>query len=197
MPAVNVIIHILNAASLYDAIKTYLTDAGSTANVVFGWRELTKQVNLGATRTGRVVLVPGDDKGLAGSFAAPPMNTFPRRIKTRLELIAVHVWGHDPEAPNDEKAQYAATMALEDLVINAVHDKASGRYELSDAEWVVSPTEKLFGKARLFYVVLEVPVARRHSVAHALPAIPEPPATVEVSETIAFQSGDYTEEAAP
>jgi len=175
-----------DCSELFEDVKDYFALHGYGSSVVFGWREVSKQVNQGTGRANRVVFVPGDDGGKAGKLAPAKIGGRRRQIATYEELFQLRVWGHDPAAPNDERAQYRATRALFDLVLNALRDSACGRYDVGDPKWTTTPVERLFGKELVANVTLDVPVMRSSQ-----PIVLPPPALApEPSASLVFPGGE-------
>lgn len=149
---------VITAAQLYRECVTFVGGIDNTISVVFGRRELTKQVNQGANRAGRICFIPGDDAGKAGQYTGAKMGSRFRQAMTRVELCSVHCWGYDPSNPNDESVQYEAERRVEDLLLNSLRASAEGRIHYQDPEWVIAPVERVFGAAKWVRFLLEVPV---------------------------------------
>jgi hypothetical protein len=146
--------------ALFDNVKQNLADQGVTANVVFGRREPTKQINQGPGRANRVVFAPGDDSGSLGEYAAardPGRN--PRPLRSWDLRCRVFVWAYDGDAPQDEYAQFSALLDLHDAVIRAIYRDAVGQFQLSAPRLVADPVERRFGEEMVFELVLvRVPI---------------------------------------
>ena len=141
--------------TLFNAVKDDFESNGVTANVIFGRREPSKTTNQGPGRANRVVFSPGVN-GRMGSYGParnPGRN--PRPIATLLEMATVYVWAFDGSAPNDEAVQYEACRLLHDAVVASIYRAAHGTYEISDAAWVVSRTERQFGYECTFTLALQ------------------------------------------
>lgn len=175
-----------DCSELFEDVRDYFALQGYGSSVVFGWRETTKQSNQGAGRANRVVFVPGDESGKAGKMAPPKKEGRRRQIATHKELFQVRVWGYDPAAPNDERAQYRATRALYDLVLNGIREAACGRHVLGDPTWTTSPVERVFGKELVVTVTLDVPVLRTRQAV----VLPPPALAPEPSASLVFPSGE-------
>lgn len=84
---------IVNVATIYTEAKAWVATIDPNISVVFGRRELAKQMNQGATRGNRIAFIPGDDTGKDGQYTGPRGMTMPRRIYDRLEIFQVRCWG--------------------------------------------------------------------------------------------------------
>lgn len=162
MPAKVVTITVLDAGTLYDDVAAALAISAPTVSVVFGTREPTKQTNQGSDGAGRVCIYPHDESGKAGSYGPPVGLGFPKRVLSRMELITVRVWAADRSDQTDDRKQYAAVIALENEVLNAIKRSASGRIDWTraDAEWLAKPIERSFGREKLIRFELQVAVLR-------------------------------------
>lgn len=149
---------VVTAAQLYRECVTYAAARDETLRVVFGRREVTKQINQGSARAGRICFVPGDRNGKAGQYDGPKMGSRAGQVATRLEICSVHVWGFDPAAPNDESVQYDALIRVENILLNSLRLSAMGRIKYVDPEWDITPVERVFGSAKWVCFELQVPV---------------------------------------
>ncbi len=157
-------VHTITAAVWLSALdqlvidmRAYFSARSRTEVIAWGRRALTKQTNqqAGTARAGRVVVVPGDDTGKLGKLlpAKDPGHN-PRCIYTFAEMGEVHVWGHDPAAPDDELAHYRIAWALFERVLRAIRSSQCGRIELSDPKITVTPVERVFGCELVFLVTV-------------------------------------------
>lgn len=179
---------------LVERVETLFAKDGTTANVVFGWREVAKQINQGTGRANRVVFEPGDSLALGDITAANQPGRNPRPIATLGELATVYVWAVDSTAPNDELKQYTAARLLFDAVVRAIHLCAVGHstvadrigYRITKPRWVRDNPERAFGAEIAFTLALDA-------------MIPDEPWTEPTAGTIdasigvkdTFPSGDY------
>jgi len=158
-------------SNLFDEVKTRLTAATVDATVVFGKREVTKQINQGPGRANRVVFVPGDEAGALGAYEPvrePGPNLRSRVIaggrRTPRSLwdwhVAgrVYVWAFDGTAPEDERKQWDAMVELHDYVVEAIHGAASGNYKIRAPKDPAKTVERRFGCETMFVVELRQPV---------------------------------------
>lgn len=171
---------------LYESVRAYFGAAGRLEVLDWGRRALTKQINQAPApaRAGRVVFVPGDDTGKAGKLGAPRHpGGYPRAIYSWNELATIHVWGHDPTAPNDERAHYRVGWDLFELTLRALRDAQVGRILMSDPVWTIAPVERVFGCELTFSVTVDGKILD-DSVAIVKPTTPD------FTAAMAFASGD-------
>jgi hypothetical protein len=153
---------------LYRHVQQRFTDAGITAEVVFGRREVAKQINQGPGRANRVVFAPGDDGGSLGGYDAPVKpGRNPRSLWDWMFIGRVYVWAYDPAAPNDEAANWESLVDLHDLVLEAIHSYTAGFY-LPSAPRLLGTIERRFGEEIVFLLehrqpVLATPRPRREA----------------------------------
>lgn len=151
-------------------VKALFTSEGNTANVVFGKRESTKQINQGTGRANRVVFSPGDPAGKAGSYTGAKVTrkgpSFAGRkasksLGTFLEKATVYCWSVDATtaaALNDESKQYDAARLLHDQVIRAIYRSPNvghGTFKISGPQWVQDKVERRFGAEIMFQLEFE------------------------------------------
>lgn len=151
---------------LFEAVRDRFALEGPDANVVFGPREKTKQINQGPGRANRVVFSPGDPSGKAGKYEGAKLARVPlaerrtRSLRTFRELATVYCWGKDGDHPNDEAAQYEAARLLHDYVVRAVYRSpvGHGSFELSGPQWIRKDTERTNGAEIMFLLEFEAAV---------------------------------------
>ncbi len=128
---------------LYDAVSARFVAEGTDAPNVFGWRARSLQREDGKSR---IAWVPGDPSGNAGSEApARQPGRNPRPIATFAELFTVEIIGVDPDAGEDERAQWKATRLLRDAWFRAVYLAAHGTFSIKSQVWLVDKTQRRFG----------------------------------------------------
>jgi hypothetical protein len=148
----------VSLTALYRHVKDRMATAGSTAEVVFGNREVGKQINQGAGRANRVVFAPGDDSGALGGYEPPAkIGRNPRSLWDWAIASRVYVWAYDPSAPNDEAVQWDAVTELHDVVIEAIHSYTAAFYKPT-APRRLGPTERRFGEEVVFLLEHRQPV---------------------------------------
>jgi len=133
---------------LFQHVKTAIAAEDASIEVAFGRREVSKQINLGGRRSGRIVLHEGAPDGDIGEEVAPRWpGTEPRPLKDELEKFTVYIWGHDNVHPQDELKQHDAAWALYCAWRRIVFKKAEGRAAQLSKRWK-SPQriERAFGK---------------------------------------------------
>ena len=133
---------------LFKYVKTAMYAEDQTIEVVFGRREVAKQLNQGVNRAGRIAFHEGDPGGDIGEEVPPRwVGGEPRPLKDEQELFTVYVWGHDNRWPQDDVKQHDAAWALFCAWRRIVFLKAEGRVAIKSKRWK-SPQriERAFGK---------------------------------------------------
>ena len=149
----------MSLVQLYQHTKTRLATLGVDAEVVFGEREVAKQINQGPGRANRVVFAPGDENGGLGSYDGPVKpGRNPRSLWDWMLLFRVYLWAYDASKPEDELVQWAAVVELHDYVMEAIHPFVAAFYKPSAAKNLAKPMERRFGKEILLLVELRQPV---------------------------------------
>lgn len=145
-----------------DYVAAYFAANGVTALVDAGWRKRTQGVNQGAGGANRVLFSPSDDSGDGGELV-PPRFPGQRQIRQAADQAAVgtirslqnwnrkvqlSIWAVDPDPTlrANERAQIAATEALLEWTVRAVHSSpgAFAAAKFGKAKWTV-PAERSFG----------------------------------------------------
>lgn len=145
---------------LVDGVATDLASIGVTANVTIGWREPSKQANQGPGGANRVVFIPSDPNGAGGQIVGPKLPgprpiidpatpdkpvAYVRALRDWERTVVVSIWAVDTSAPNDERAQYEATVALFERVMQAVQRVTPVTVRWGRVDWV-TPKERQFGR---------------------------------------------------
>jgi len=178
----------LAVSKLFADVSADLAEHAITANVVFGWRELAKQVNQGPGQANRVVFVPGTvpDGDMGKDLPARNPGRVPRPIATVAEIVTIEVWGYDASAPENELKQYEAARFLYDAVRAAVYRSSHGTYTIEGQNWVTEKTERRFGAA------IRIELAIQAMIPDAPPSwvyAPQP-ITATSEDVIALPGGD-------
>jgi hypothetical protein len=169
---------IVTRSGLLAAVATvgaFLAANGVTATVEVGWKRRPQQLNQGPLGANRVVFIPSDEKGEAGSLkpvrfpgqrtvrdgeGAPVGN-----IRSLLEWerqVVVSIWASDrttPGDPNNEAAQIEAVETLFEWVVRATH-AAPGAFASvtwGDPTFTV-PAERSFGLELLAPLTFSHPI---------------------------------------
>lgn len=157
---------------LVDAVADYLALQGqSTAHVSIGWKETAKQGNQGPGGANRVVFQPSDDAGDGGTLRSPT-TTGAVGVKDGDELVAhaypiadwdrtvlVSVWAHDPARPEDDRAQYEATVALLEKTMQAVRRFAPpAAAKFGRVKWLKPKLERTFGREAVVALAFTAPL---------------------------------------
>lgn len=138
---------------LFNAVRAQFVADDSDAVVVFGWKEVAKQINQGPGGANRIVFKPGDKSNKGGPVLAPDKpGRNPRPLYTLNELFDVYIWAVDARALDDELAQVEAARLLHDQVLRALYlvthtdgDKGLGPVAFGDWQWNKGPIERPFG----------------------------------------------------
>ena len=149
----------MSLIQLYQHTKTELPKLGVTAEVVFGEREIGKQINQGPGRANRVVFAPGDENGGLGGYQGPVKpGRNPRSLWDWMLLFRLYIWAYDGSKPEDELVQWAALVELHDCVMEVIHPFVAAFYRLNAAKNIAKPGERRFGKELLVVVEMRQPV---------------------------------------
>lgn len=156
----------MSFSELYDTVKAALP----TVSVAFGEREIGKQTNQGPGRANRVVFAPGDESGslgpLEGARSPGPNLRMRGVVGRRLARVLwnwqlagrMYVWAYDGSAPNDERKQWDAFVALYERVVEACHRYESGGYSLGPPKDTRKTVERRFGFEAVTLVTIGQPV---------------------------------------
>lgn len=137
--------------ALVAAVQAYFDANDVSANVVFGVRELTKQINQGPNGANRVVFSP-DPNGDGGTILPPRLKASggqagsPRPIVTWEKLLIVSIWAVDTSDKDNELLQFVAVENLFESTVQAVRSYAHADITWGSPKWTTSPVELLFGK---------------------------------------------------
>lgn len=154
--------------ALFDFVVARLADSSPSTSIVFGEREIAKQINQGTGRANRVVFAPGDEGGALGSYeppARPGMRSAVGATNQRARSLwdwrlaaRVYVWAYDGTAAEDERAQWRAMVELHDLVVEAIHAFAPGHYAIRAPRATGKTIERRFGRETMFILEYAQPV---------------------------------------
>jgi len=150
--------------ALSDGVRAYFEANRIDASVpAVGWRQRTMWTNEGPGGGSRVIFMPGQfDGGLdsrplkGGSFhKARQTHDDPRPLVWWARLATLSVWAVDPDRPDDEELQIAATEDLLEKAVSAAHNAIDpvtgspvGLADLiwGDLTWVRPPSDAAFGR---------------------------------------------------
>lgn len=135
-------------ADLFEHVRQAIRAEDPSLEVVFGRREVSKQLNQGLKRAGRIVFHEGTPDGDIGEEVAPRWpGSEPRPLKDELEAFTVYIWAHSSLWPQDELKQHEAAWTLFCAWRRIVFLKAEGRAAIKSKRWK-SPgrIERPFGK---------------------------------------------------
>jgi len=157
---------------LADAVTAYFANHGVTANTVIGWKESAKQTNQGPGGANRVCFTPSDESGNGGTFTQPkvvgqyeikdPTGTvvaYATPIADWQRLVMVSVWAQDPTKPEDERAQYEATVDLYERTRRAIRRFAPHpNTQFGGAKWMRPALERAFGRELVVAMTFTFPI---------------------------------------
>lgn len=182
---------------LFQDVKAlFVSEAVTTANVVFGKREPTKQVNQGVGRANRVVFVPGDPSGKAGTYEGAKIHRrgfggghkASKSLLTFKELATVYCWAvdaTDSATLNDENKQYDAARLLHDQVVRAIYrspNMGHGTFKLSSPTWFQDKVERRYGAEIMFLLEIEAMIPDEPGLGQLPTAIVNPTIAVGPAE---------------
>lgn len=146
-----------------------------TANVDFGWNRTIRQDNQGAGGANRVVFMPSDEAGNGGEIrparfmgdrnvrdADGKVVGNIRALQDVEEIVTVFVWARDAQHPDDEVAQYEATVTLAERTMIAIHGApgAYGCVTWRSRKWR-PPLERAFGRELQLVLTIDQPIFAR------------------------------------
>jgi len=155
--------------ALVDSVEANLAARGVTAIVEIGWKEPGKQAQ-GPGGANRVVFIPSGEDGSAGEIVAPKlagMNeikdganvvAYVRELRDWAREVVVSVWAADTTAPENERKQYEATVALLEEVMRSVQRFAPQRAAWGRARWIRPALERQFGRELRVDMVFTYPL---------------------------------------
>jgi hypothetical protein len=198
--------------ALSDGVRAFFAANQIPADVTpVGWKYRTFQLNQGPGGGSRVCFIPGRiDPSMPGppkvidagklsqpSTAAPPGVARagglkdgvrnPRPLRSWHHIVSVSIWGVDPTDTSNDELQYAATVALFEQTIQAMHFSVDpvteipvgmANLEHEGASWVLPPVERAFGRELVLFFVQHGPLyAPAKDVTTPQPAIIKGPIT--------------------
>lgn len=159
-----------------DYVASYFAANGVTATTDVGWRKRTQGVNQGAGGANRVLFSPSDESGdggelmpprfpgarqLRGAADATPALASIRSLVNWNRKVQLSIWAVDPDPTKRavERAQIAATEALLEWTVRAVHSApgAFAAVKFSKAKWT-QPVERSFGLEILIGLEFSQPI---------------------------------------
>lgn len=164
--------NIAGLTALAAGMQGYFTKYAIDTVVAFGWRARSEILNQGPGGANRIVIIPGDPKsGKAGPLKrGRQAQTNPRVLFEWDALATMSIWGVDTNDTNDEKLQYAATVALLELAVRALQNAVEpttmtpvgvANLTLGEPSWSVDNTEMYFGRELLLPITQKGPLLDR------------------------------------
>lgn len=131
--------------NLFDKVVQRFASEGTAIDNSFGWKEPPRQ----ATNPNRIIWTPGDGSGSLGDLGAAryPGGLPARPLAMLLESFTCLIVGADPQAPNDDRAQYHQTRLNYDAWLRAVYLAAVGTFTIKSQAWDVTRKEGRMGAA--------------------------------------------------
>lgn len=154
--------------ALVQGTKDFFAAQQVTAAVAFGWKAHWEQLNQGPGGANRVVFIPGRvdlsapaaPRVIDAGTLSKPRKTHdnPRELAWWHKPVTLSIWGVDTTDRNDDLKQYAATVALFEQTMQAIHgavfttpDGVTHNVGLADViweepRWIAPPVEMGFGR---------------------------------------------------
>jgi len=130
---------------LFDSVVQRFADEKTLIENTFGWKEPSRQ----STNPNRIIWVPGDASASLGDLgAARYPGTLPARpLAMLLESFTCLIVGADPQAVQDDRAQYHQARLNYDAWLRAVYLAAVGTFSIKSQSWDMKRMEGRFGAA--------------------------------------------------
>lgn len=131
---------------LYDDVTERFRKERTECELAFGRRAITEHPIAADIR--RVVFVPGDRNGAAGSLEPPKYaGGAPRVLATFREVFHVVITAQDPSNPTDERLQYRAVSLLFDAWERACQCSMKAAFSVTAIDWDADRPQNTFGAA--------------------------------------------------
>jgi hypothetical protein len=138
----------MNIGELFQAVRDAFAGNGGTTSVVFGEREPTRQDNQGPAGASRIVVVPCEGDAIGDVQPGQEGNIGALQAKA-----VIYVWASDPDAPEDEAAQYVATRVLFGALYSFLWRASAGTIQFGRVTRV-KMLERLLGAEWRFAITL-------------------------------------------
>jgi len=130
---------------LFDSVVQRFADEKTLIDNSFGWKEPSRQ----GSNNNRIIWIPGDGSNSLGDLGAPryPGGLPARPIAMLLESFTCLIVGADPQAQDDDRAQYHQARLNYDAWLRAVYLAAVGTFAIKSQAWDMTRKEGRFGAA--------------------------------------------------
>jgi hypothetical protein len=161
---------ILALENLLNNVTARFATEGTLIANTFGWKAPERQ----SKEINRIIWVPGDGSGSLGDIGGPryPGGLPERPLAMLDELFTCWIIGADPQAIQDDLAQYHQTRLNYDAWVRAVYLAAHGTYKIKQQSWDITRKEGRFG------AMIKV-------VGSVQAVIPDSPLTIAPVDTVA------------
>lgn len=131
--------------NLFDRVVERFASEKTLIENTFGWREPPRQ----GGNPNRIIWTPGDGSGSLGDLggARYPGGLPARPLAMLLESFTCVIVGADPQAVQDDRAQYHQARLNYDAWLRAVYLAAHGTFSIKSQTWDVSRKEGRMGAA--------------------------------------------------
>ena len=141
---------------LFDKVVQRFADEQTLIDNVFGWKEPPRQ----GGNINRIIWTPGDPSGSLGDDAGPryPGSPPARPLGMLLETFTCTIVGANPQAKEDDRAQYNQVRLNYDAWRRAVYKAAVGTFTIKSQTWDIKRKEGRMGAAVIVVATIQAPV---------------------------------------
>ena len=128
---------------LFDSVVQRFADEKTLIDNTFGWKEPPRQ----GGSVNRIIWTPGDTSNSLGDLGAPrsPGKLPARPLAMLLESFTCVIVGADPQAKEDDRAQYHQARLNYDAWLRAVYLAAVGTFTIKSQAWDMTRKEGRMG----------------------------------------------------
>lgn len=128
---------------LFDSVVQRFAEEKTLVENVFGWKEPPRQ----GGNINRIIWTPGDASGSMGDDAGPryPGSLPARPIAMLLENFTCLIVAADPQAKENDRAQYNQARLIYDAWRRGVYLAAVGTFSIKSQAWDMTRKEGRFG----------------------------------------------------
>ena len=136
------------ALFVLDSVRAYFVANAIKTNVVFGFKERTKQINQGVGGGNRIVIIPGrlpnGDDGDIVAAVGPGGN--PRKLWTQEKIVTFSLWAGAPSADSvNEESLSASLDVMQAQIFSALQDAIGNNATWRASRFNADPIETRFG----------------------------------------------------
>jgi len=131
--------------NLFDKVVQRFADEKTLIENTFGWKEPPRQ----GGNPNRIIWTPSDGSSALGDLGGPryPGGLPARPLAMLNELFTCLIVGADPQAKEDDRAQYHQARLNYDAWLRAVYLAAVGTFAIKSQAWDMTRKEGRFGAA--------------------------------------------------